>query len=51
MEIGDWIEFGEMIIEITAITDTDVIGKIVLYDVADPILRYGEVIPISKNLL
>lgn len=51
MEIGDWIEFGNLIIEVTSITETDVIGKIVLYDSADPKLRYGEPVAINKLFL
>lgn len=51
MEIGDWIEFGGLIIEITGFTEMDVIGLIVKYDTDDPILRYGEPVPIRKEFL
>ena len=51
MEIGDWIEFGGLIIEITSFTDMDVIGRTVDYDSEDPILRYGEPVAIRKEFL
>lgn len=50
MEIGEWIEFGEMIIEITCITDVLIIGKEVIYDDFEP-LRYGEPVVINKEFL
>ena len=50
MEIGKWIEFGEMIVEITCIEDTLIIGKEVIYDDYKP-LRYGEAVVINKEYL
>ena len=49
MEIGDWIEFGPLIIEITAITHTDIIGRKVEYTSDDPQLRYGETVFLRKS--
>ena len=49
MEIGSWIEFGPLIIEITAITQTDVIGRKVEYKSDDPQLRYGETVFLRKS--
>lgn len=51
MEIGDWIEYSNMIIEVTAITKTDIIGREILFMKAFRKLRYGETIIISKSTL
>lgn len=51
VEIGDWIEFGPLIIEVTSITETDVIGKIVDYENPIPKLKYGEPVVLSKIYL
>lgn len=49
MAVGDWINFGPLIIEITAITQTDVIGRKVEYKSEDPQLRYGETVCLRKS--
>lgn len=51
VETGDWIEFGPLIIEVTSITETDVIGKIVDYENPTPKLKYGEPVVLSKFYL
>lgn len=48
MSVGDWIDFGPLIIEVTAITETDVIGKIVDYENPTPKLKYGEPVVLDK---
>lgn len=50
MKIGDWFEFGKKIYEIIGETPTDWICKEILYNVADPTLRYGETVVIGKEI-
>lgn len=51
MSVGDWIDFGPLIIEVTSITETDVIGKIVDYESPEPKLKYGEPVVLDKFYL
>lgn len=49
MGIGDWIDFGPLIIEITSITFSDIIGRIVDYRNPTYALKYGESVVLSKS--
>lgn len=49
MEIGEWIDFGPLIIEITAITFSDIIGRIIEYRKPTLSLKYGETVVLSKS--
>ena len=51
MEIGSWIDYADKIIEITQITETDIIGKEVLHMAGFNDLRYGETLIISRSLI
>lgn len=49
MAVGDWIDFGPLIIEITAITFSDIIGRIIEYNKPTYDLKYGESVVLSKS--
>ena len=49
MEIGDWIDFGPKLIEITSITHTDIIGLYIEYNKPTFKLQYGEPVVLSKS--
>ena len=48
IEIGQWIDYGERIIEITSITPEFLIGKEVVYDTYEPI-HYGEAVVVDMK--
>jgi len=50
MEIGEWIDYEDSIVEVTCITDYAVIGKVIVYNTWEPI-HYGATIVINKDEL
>ncbi len=51
MEIGSWIEFGDKIVEVISITQSDIIGREVLHMGPYIKLKYGDTIVISKSAM